>query len=204
MEEFRCGKFTAPFASLSNPADELTQGPVTEELLFRSLLIPLHLLSKVSPTQIVFLTPLYFGIAHIHHFYEFKLTHPHTPLPPAMFRSLFQFTYTTIFGWYAAFVFLRTGSLIAVILAHSFCNWCGLPRLWGRVEAGEPIIGPPVDRGKEDSDHRKAQVADGRLGMGWTVAYYVLLLVGIWAFTAGLWPLTDSTHALATFNADRH
>lgn len=134
----------------------------------------------------------------MHHFYEFKLTHPHTPLPPALLRSLFQFSYTTVFGWYAAFVYLRTGSLIAVILAHSFCNWCGLPRVWGRVDAGEPI-GPPIGRGKEDSDGLQAQVADGKLGSGWSVAYYILLIVGVWMFMAGFWVMTESPMALASF-----
>lgn len=182
------------------------QGPITEEVVFRSSIIPLHLLAKTSPTYIVFLTPLYFGIAHIHHFYEYKLTHPHTPLLPALFRSLFQFTYTTIFGWYAAFVFLRTGSLLAVILAHSFCNWCGLPRLWGRVEAGASVGGPPVvTRGKEDHQTRESKGSnegvedDGTLAVGWTVAYYVLLVAGAVAFYQNLWLLTDSRKGLAIF-----
>ena len=81
----------------------------------------------------ILLTPLYFGIAHIHHFYEFTLTNQRTPLGPALAITLFQFSYTVIFGWYASFVFLRTGSLLAVVLCHSFCNWMGLPRVWGRV-----------------------------------------------------------------------
>jgi membrane protease YdiL (CAAX protease family) len=37
----------------------------------------------------------------------------------ASMRSLFQFGYTTIFGWYATFVYLRTGSLLAVVVIHS-------------------------------------------------------------------------------------
>ena len=150
------------------------------------------------------MTPLYFGIAHVHHLYEFKLTHPHTAFVPALLRSMFQFTYTTIFGWYATFVFLRTGSLPAVILAHTFCNWCGLPRFWGRVEAGVPI-GPPLlvggGRAKEDRDGKRqnVQVADGRLGVGWTVAYYLILIAGAVAFYRGLWPLTASGRSLADF-----
>lgn len=174
------------------------KGPITEELIFRSLLIPLHLLTALTPTRTLFLTPLYFGIAHIHHFYEFHLTHPRTPLLPALLRSLFQFTYTTLFGWYASFLFLRTGSLWAVVLVHAFCNWCGLPRVWGKVEAGE-MIGP-IGRGKGDGEASKAavQVADGRLGIGWTVAYYVLLVAGAVAFWKELWVLTDSERKLAS------
>ncbi|MCJ1368023.1 hypothetical protein MMC16_007161 [Acarospora aff. strigata] len=182
-------------------------GPITEELVFRSLLTPLHLLAHIAPSRIIFLTPLYFGIAHIHHFYEYTLTHPHTPLPPALLRSLVQFAYTTVFGWYATFLFLRTGSLPAVVLAHSFCNWSGLPRVWGRVEAGLPI-GPPILKPKDDrdTDGRKSapmQIADGKLGLMWTAAYYVILVAGAVAFYQGFWILTESKRALATFDTKR-
>lgn len=167
--------------------------------MFRSAIVPLYLLAHTSPGRIVFIAPLYFGIAHIHHFYEFRLTHPDTPGLNALLRSLFQFGYTTIFGWYATFVFLRTGSLLAVVVIHSFCNWCGLPRFWGRVEAGEPI-GPPVMRGKEDSDGGGVLVGGEGLAIGWTVAYYLLLVAGAVGFAQGLWPLTESYNALVSFS----
>lgn len=165
----------------------VAQGPITEELLFRSLLVPLHLLSPISPTRLILLTPLYFGIAHIHHFYEYSLTHPHTPRFPALVRSLVQFAYTTVFGWYATFIFVRTASLPAVVLTHSYCNWCGLPRLWGRV-------------GDDDDDDpgRKPHGKAKSRGIMWTVAYYILLLAGAVSFRSALWSLTDSDHALAT------
>lgn len=152
----------------------------------------------MSPGHIVFVSPLYFGIAHVHHFYEFRLTHPDTPVPAALFRSIFQFAYTTIFGWFAAFLYLRTGSLPAVILVHSFCNWCGLPRLWGRVEASVPI-GPPQVRSKEDTEVSPLQVASGQLSITWTVTYYILLVAGAIGFYYLLWPLTESRLALASF-----
>lgn len=185
---------------------ELTirQGPVTEEVLFRSVIIAVHLLAKVPPSRLVFIIPLYFGIAHVHHFYEFTLTHPQAPLIAALLRSLFQFTYTSLFGFYAAFVYLRTGNLYACIIAHSFCNFMGLPRFWGRIET--PVtIGPQGAGRKEDpsgqvvKDARDLQVADGRLGLQWTVAYYVLLVLGAWLFYQNLWTLTTSAHALVDF-----
>lgn len=40
---------------------------------------------------------------------------------------LFQFTYTSIFGWYATYLFLRTGHIAAPILAHAICNMFGFP-----------------------------------------------------------------------------
>lgn len=168
--------------------------------MFRSAIVPLHLLAQVSSGRIVFIAPLYFGIAHVHHFYEFRLTHPDTPVLAALLRSIFQFGYTTIFGWYATFLYLRTGSLVVVILVHSFCNWCGLPRFWGRVEAGEPL-GPPLARGKEDSEGSSAAVGDSQLGIGWTIVYYVLLVGGALTFAQCLWPLTESYNALVSFTA---
>ena len=170
-------------------------GPVTEEILFRSLLVPLHLLTPLSATRVVLFTPLYFGIAHIHHLYEFGLTHPHTPMASSIIRSLIQFTYTTIFGWYATFVFLRTGNVVAVILAHSFCNWAGLPRVWGRVEPRVAIGGPTV-REKEDGGNQRAKERKG--SWTWSAVYYFLLVAGAVGFQQCLWTLTESPRALAT------
>jgi len=180
-------------------------GPITEEITFRSIIISLHLLDNIPASRIVFVSPLYFGIAHIHHLYEFRLTHPETPMIAAVFRSLFQFTYTTLFGWYAAFLYLRTGSLPGVILAHSFCNWMGLPRLWGRVESTQevfirPTPGPPNLK-KEDTDPQKdgaypapgtGRLSNPPLGIAWTVAYYLLLVAGAYGFWKNLWVLTES------------
>jgi prenyl protein peptidase len=187
-------------------------GPITEEVLFRSVLVPLHLLAKISPTTTTFITPLYFGIAHIHHFYEFTLTHPHTPLLPILLRSLFQFTYTTLFGWFAAFVYLRSGSLYTVVLIHTFCNWIGFPRFWGRVQRKEFFapIGPKASHGpaarvqNDDMTDPTAGWApnysrSGELHILWTVSYYILLVAGAYGFYVGLWPLTASGNALADF-----
>lgn len=166
-------------------------------MTFRSVIIPLHLMAKDSPTKIVLITPLYFGIAHVHHFYEFTLTHPHANLIPCLARSLFQFAYTTIFGWYAAFVYLRTGSLLAVIIIHAFCNYCGLPRLWGRVE-GPLLVDPSSIRRKGEEGTGYSQT-HSTLSIGWTFAYYVILVAGMITFYLQLWPLTHSTQELVSF-----
>lgn len=187
-------------------------GPLTEELLFRSVILPVHLLSPLadSPRKLLFLTPLYFGIAHVHHFYEFRLSHPDTPLTPALLRTIFQFGYTTIFGWYAAFVYLRTGSLYAVFLIHAFCNYMGLPRLWGKVRVRQPLsrsyratqLGPVI-RGKDDDEREPLSVDTSRAkktksllsGIDTettqTIVYYMVLLCGAFAFYRCLMPLTD-------------
>lgn len=160
------------------------------------MIIPLHMLAHFSGKQIIFLTPLYFGIAHVHHLYEFRLTHSQVPLPLVIARSLFQFTYTSLFGFFAAFVFVRTGNMYSIILAHSFCNWLGLPRFWGRVgvEAGAPI--EPSTTGKRSDENESAHLSYEGKGVAWTVVYYIILVAGAYGFYRGLFPLTESSHAL--------
>ncbi|KAF1844571.1 CaaX prenyl protein-like proteinase Rce1 [Cucurbitaria berberidis CBS 394.84] len=173
----------------------LVVGPVSEELVWRSFIVPLHVLAHFSEKQIVFLTPLYFGIAHLHHLYEFRITHPEVPLFVAVLRSLFQFTYTSLFGFFAAFVYIRTGNVYTCMLAHTFCNWMGLPRFYGRVgvEAGIPIGPPDVD--KKDDEQRNVPSSQGTRVV-WTAAYYVILVAGAVGFYYQLFPLTESSYAL--------
>lgn len=201
MTDFRRGRKVVESLSSWQGYRNYVAGPITEEVIFRSVLVPLHLLAKISPTKIVFLTPLYFGIAHVHHFYEFTLTHPHTPLIPALLRSLFQFGYTTLFGWFADFIYLRTGSIYACIIIHSFCNWVGLPRFWGRVKRREQYpLSPVAIRGKDDTDAIHARGGGDTPGLKWTIAYYILLVTGAYLFYTGLWPLTASDAGLAQFS----
>jgi len=176
----------------------MVAGPITEEVLFRSASVPLLLLSHTSNTTIIFLTPIIFGLAHVHHFYEFRITHPHTPLITAILRSLLQLTYTTLFGGYATFVYLRTGSLLSVILVHAFCNWMGFPRFWGRLSTGESVIGPDIGEGKRSED-KTSSSSNGQLSIIWTVAYYLLLVVGAVSWWKLLWALTESESALTRF-----
>jgi len=172
-------------------------GPITEEILFRSASVPLLLLAKTSNTTTIFLTPIIFGLAHVHHFYEFRITHPHTPVVGAILRSLLQLTYTTLFGGYATFLFLRTGSLLSVILVHAFCNWQGFPRFWGRVTAGDVVLDPEQGELKRSED--KKMNNDGKLGILWSFGYYILLVVGAVSWWHFLWPLTESELALTKF-----
>ena len=172
-------------------------------MLFRSAAVPLFLLSRASKSIIIFGTPIIFGLAHIHHFYEFRITHPNTPVAAAVIRSVFQLGYTTLFGSYATFLYLRTGSLLAVIVVHSFCNWMGLPRFWGRVGSVEHDAldsNNRIEQTRKHDENKNAivaiQVAEGRLSICWTVAYYVLLLLGAFGFWKEMWPLTESSSAL--------
>lgn len=153
------------------------------------------LIARASIRETVFLSPVLFGLAHFHHFYEFRLSYPGVPIFAALARSVFQLGFTTVFGAYATFVYIRTGSLLAVCLVHAFCNAMGLPRVWGKVRPASPP-GSPV--GGRDDDAKR----DGGKGwLKWTVAYYVLLVVGAVAFWRNLWVLTESGNALVPSSA---
>ncbi|KAL5629375.1 hypothetical protein BROUX41_001982 [Berkeleyomyces rouxiae] len=159
----------------------LVVGPITEEALFRSAAVPLFVIAGVSPVRTIFVTPILFGLAHVHHFYEFRITHPKVPVSMALIRSFVQFTYTSVFGSMATFFFLRTQSFLAVALLHAQCNALGLPRFWGPVNP----YWVPYD---VPSTSPKVRV--------WTVAYYVILVLGTAAWYTCLWPLSYSAQGI--------
>eukprot|EP00056_Hartaetosiga_gracilis_P010189 m.149043 g.149043 ORF g.149043 m.149043 type:complete len:299 (+) comp13270_c0_seq1:48-944(+) len=102
-------------------------GPVTEEVVFRGCITAplMYYLQSTSGGMesyhdsylIALIGPLYFGIAHAHHYFE------GVPL----IHILVQIAYTTLFGFLSAMVMIKTNSLISAIVVHSFCNWMGLP-----------------------------------------------------------------------------
>lgn len=161
----------------------IVAGPVTEETLFRSAATPLLILAGANLSSIIFWSPLVFGLAHVHHFYEFRKSSPRTPVSAAIARSAFQFFYTSIFGIYATFIFVQTSSLLAVICVHSVCNSLGLPRLWGAVE--------PYWLSCHDSNFYILRAR-------WTIFYYFVLLAGICLWYYNLYNLTESPLALVT------
>ena len=71
------------------------------------------------------------------------------------------------------------------------------------IAIGGPDVGSEEDdsiRGKDDREIKKKMlVADGRLGIGWTVGYYFVLVSGALGFWKGLWVLTESKGSLADF-----
>ncbi|KAM0825006.1 hypothetical protein ACQ4PT_069847 [Festuca glaucescens] len=81
--------------------------PFTEELVFRACMIPLLLCGGFKMHNIIFLSPIFFSLAHLNHLFELHQQGCN------FMRSLLivglQLGYTVIFGWYAAFLFIRTG-----------------------------------------------------------------------------------------------
>lgn len=85
----------------------------------------------------------------------------------------------------------------------------GLPRFWGRVGAVESLVGP--DNGEQSRKRAEGKAtgvavkaSGGKLSIGWTVAYYVILVAGVVGFWMELWTLTESASTLIQFHEGRH
>ncbi|CAA0837853.1 CAAX prenyl protease 2 [Striga hermonthica] len=100
--------------------------PLTEELVFRACMIPLLLCGGFSTYTVVFLCPIFFSLAHLNHLLELYVQKK-CSFPKACQVVGFQLGYTIIFGAYASFLLVRTGHLVAPLIAHIFCNFMGLP-----------------------------------------------------------------------------
>lgn len=102
-------------------------GPFTEEFVFRSCMLPL-LVANLDYKYCIFITPLFFGLAHLHHMLEsYKVNN--MPLKHLIMQHLFQFAYTYIFGVYSSYLFIRTGNFFASFVSHAFCNVMGFPNI---------------------------------------------------------------------------
>lgn len=165
---------------------------MTEEILFRSAAVPLMLLARTSLARTILVSPLVFGLAHAHHLYEFRVAHPAVPWSAALARAALQLAYTTLFGAYATFVFLRAGSLLAAVAVHVLCNCMGLPRVWGAVVPVVPAAATAHARGASGLPRG---LSAGAVRV-WTGAYYLLLVAGAVAWYRELWALTESDNAL--------
>ena len=97
----------------------LLVGPLTEEWVFRACMCPLLYGAGFSDAANVFLSGGLFGLVHIHHVFDAR---------SSLAVVGVQFTYTSLFGAYSSYLFLRTGLLYGPVLAHAFCNSQGLPR----------------------------------------------------------------------------
>lgn len=104
--------------------------PITEEVVFRACVLSGYHFAGASRSRMIFLSPMVFGAAHLHHAWETYNRYGRSPaaLKRAAIGTVFQFTYTTIFGSYCSYLFLRTGSIFHPIAAHVFCNVMGVPQ----------------------------------------------------------------------------
>ena len=101
--------------------------PFTEEFVFRSCMLPL-VVPHVGTASAMLVVPLFFGVAHLHHFVEGYMLGERA-LHVLLAQNLFQFAYTYVFGVYSSYLFVRTGCLYASFASHSLCNWFGFPNV---------------------------------------------------------------------------
>lgn len=104
----------------------LIAAPYAEEVVFRGCLVPALASTGLGALKVSFIAPLFFGLAHAHHAY-LKFQRGEMHLKFIILQTVFQFLYTSLFGAYVSYAFLRTGSVLAVAASHSFCNLLGLP-----------------------------------------------------------------------------
>jgi len=102
--------------------------PIIEEYYFRFCLLTILECSNppFSFSMRLFLSPFFFGICHIHHLIQLIYYHQ-LPVTVAIIQTLLQLIYTTLFGGFVAFIYLKSKCLISCILIHMFCNWMGVP-----------------------------------------------------------------------------
>ena len=100
--------------------------PLAEELIFRACML-LLLCPSFGEWKAILFCPLFFGLAHVHHLIEWYRANDGTSFSQAFCSVCLQFCYTSIFGIYTAFLFIRTGHLVSSVLCHSLCNFMGLP-----------------------------------------------------------------------------
>lgn len=97
--------------------------PITEEIAFRSCMVPLLAPALGRGPALYWGAPCFFGIAHLHHIIEGR---------PPMVVGL-QFGYTTVFGAITTFIFSRTSSISGPIACHAFSNYMGFPDFGGAL-----------------------------------------------------------------------
>ena len=104
--------------------------PFTEEFVFRSCMIPL-LVNSLGLKLTIFLTPLTFGLAHLHHIIEsvFFNNNNNNNLKVIILEHLFQLFYTYLFGLYSSFLFARCANFVPCFVCHAFCNYMGFPNI---------------------------------------------------------------------------
>ena len=116
----------------------LVVAPCCEEFTFRGVLVALLLSDRGDAStagsqplrriDVIFLCPLFFGVAHVHHLWELCVVCGR-PLSQALAAVTFQMAYTAAFGALATALLLQTGTLAAPVTAHILCNAYGVPPL---------------------------------------------------------------------------
>lgn len=152
--------------------------PITEELVYTSMLLSCHIAmeprSQLTWRQLLLEPSLYFGIAHVHHAWEMYQDGDYKLLQILLITA-FQATYTTMFGTFSNYIFLRHGgNLYSCILAHAMCNLLGVPSV------------------QPSSSALFTSLWAKKL---WSRGYFLLLVLGLATFCFLLGPMTTSPYS---------
>lgn len=112
----------------------LVVAPLTEEFIFRGVILAL-LLPSWSNTSAIIISSFLFGLMHSHNLLR-RLYHTGKVSNQEVVLSLVQCTYTAFFGAYASITYIASGHLITPIALHCFCNFNGLPN-FGEIIANK-------------------------------------------------------------------
>eukprot|EP00890_Picochlorum_soloecismus_P002119 jgi/Picsp_1/2908/NSC_01133-R1_caax prenyl protease 2-like len=110
------------YVSLRN----LLVAPLTEEICFRSGLISYLLMMGYSPGTCIWASPFVFGLSHVHHIVD-MIRFRGFSIAQSVVAVSVQLGYTVMFGWFASYLFVQSGNVLAVVAAHSVCNLFGFP-----------------------------------------------------------------------------
>lgn len=112
--------------------------PFVEEFVFRACMLPM-LTASMGMKIGVLVCPLFFGIAHVHHLVEWYRWRQQ-PFIEALLVTVVQLCYTSVFGLYSAFLFVRTGHLVSPVVSHVYCNVMGLPDIEAIVNSKYSVV----------------------------------------------------------------
>jgi prenyl protein peptidase len=92
-----------------------------------------------SSPVILFGTPLFFGLAHVHHGVSRWQSAPRE-LQNIVLSTMFQVLYTMLFGALMMDVLVKTENVVTAMLIHSFCNLNGFPNFVFWKNENIPIL----------------------------------------------------------------
>ena len=93
--------------------------PFLEEFIYRVCLINMMIESgALTPTQCIYITPLFFATSHLHWILDEFLTKK-IPFSVLLKTGVFKLAYTELFGVYSGIIYVRTGSLWPAFLLHA-------------------------------------------------------------------------------------
>ncbi|EAY04842.1 Clan U, family U48, CaaX prenyl peptidase 2-like [Trichomonas vaginalis G3] len=104
------------------PIIDVIIAPALEELLYRYAGGNLWLKANISDLKVIFLSPLIFGVAHFHHFFEL-----HGPWQKRLIKCIIQVGFTSLFGFWTTFCWIKTHGLLTCMILHGFCNYMQFP-----------------------------------------------------------------------------